>query len=129
MAKKLKAVYFCDPLGDRELERDHIEMLLEHHEIEHDPVEIAEADPMYGDQHFDVLFFDWGGMIIGCSGMIESLLREIISHATEHPSRLYVMASRFTKEAMEDALIEFGKERPANIFLSLEDAIPYLKEN
>lgn len=62
--------------------------------------------------------------------MMGSFCRQFISEARENPSKLYIMVSSFTKEAMEDALSYLDndhEERPANIFLEIEDAISVLK--
>lgn len=72
------------------------------------------------DRNCDILFFDWGGMSLGNSCM-QSFCRQILEYAENFPNRFYVMVSMFTKEAMKEAIVEFGKDKPYNIFLSVED--------
>jgi len=120
----MKFVYFCDPMGDvlKEVQeiRDEINILSGHLiDIIH-----SNTDPL-SLGNFDVLFFDWGGMSIGNS-FIEKYSRYILRHAKEHPSKFYVMTSRFTQNAMKDAIASFGSEKPANILLEIKDLIPYL---
>ena len=67
-------------------------------------------------------------MSIGNS-MLEHFCDQIIKHAIEHPSRLYIMNSVFTAEAMQDALTYFPEVKSiSNIFLNFNDALPYLKD-
>ncbi len=90
------------------------------------PIECREF-PDCLEEKFDVLFFDWGGMSLGNSCM-EHFCRYIYKHAEEHSSRFYVMVSSFTAEAMKDAIKEFGKDKPFNIFLNIEDFSIWLKK-
>ncbi len=76
--------------------------------------------PQCLEEGFDILFFDWGGMSLGNS-LMEHFCRYILEHALNNPGKFYVMVSFFTKEAMEEAIVEFGKDKPFNIFLSIED--------
>jgi len=121
-------VYFADPMGDIEDEANIIKKKLKENDICYKKFKITDSSNVFDDKYFDVLFFDWGGMSIGNS-LLETFCKQILEHAKEHPSKLYVMTSMFTEEAMKDALIDSNGEilKIANIFLSLEDAIPYLK--
>ncbi len=80
------------------------------------------------EEDYEILFFDWGGMCIGNS-LMESFCREIYKHAEDHPNRFYVMVSSFTASAMKDAISEFGKDKPFNIFLSIEELGWWLDKN
>jgi hypothetical protein len=126
-SKKLKFLYFGDMCGDLNEERDHIAEELKDNGIEVD-IDVTDMPPR--DMDYDVLFFDWGGMSVGNS-MLEHFCREFIEDAKDKPSRMYIMTSMFTTAAMEDALSYFDREldkKPANIFLTIADAIPLLKE-
>ena len=80
------------------------------------------------EQDFDVLFFDWGGLEYkGCGGLINSWERFILEEAEEHPNRYYVAVSEFTQWAFKDASGVYANH-PANLFLKLEEAVPYLSE-
>ena len=64
--------------------------------------------------------FDWGGMSIGNS-MLEHFCQYILDEAREHPSRIYIMASAFTRDAMEDLQSMMRDEKFPNIYLSIEN--------
>lgn len=114
-----KNIYICDPMGDADFETKELEIAT--------GLEITHIEnPNFEEMHFDVLFFDWGGMILGNSFM-ESFCRRILKHAEHHPSRFYVMASRFTRLAMIDAVLEFGNDKPANILLSIDELKPHIE--
>jgi len=115
----MKAIYFGDPGGDIKEERDHIINRIE--SLTGVRIEIEATDiPPFGRQ-FDILFFDWGGLSLGNS-MLEYFCREVIECAEDNPGRIFIMKSLFTKNAMDDALIEFGDNRPGNIYLTIKDA-------
>ena len=76
--------------------------------------------PQALEEEYEILFFDWGGMSLGNSCM-QHFCHQIINHALDRSGRFYVMVSAFTKEAMEEAIVEFGKDKPFNIFLSIEE--------
>jgi hypothetical protein len=125
-SNKMKAIYFCDPMGEPMEEA----LIIQHALLEHGinlKIKVVTIPPF--DTSFDICFFDWGGMSIGNS-MLEHFCRYFIDHAKEHPSNIYIMNSMFTKDAMEDALSYFNREhdeRPANIYLDIDSSIPYLK--
>jgi len=123
----MKAIYFADPFNDIEEEKITLQKKLKNAGLDLDI--ITTSNPPW-DEQFDVLFFDWGGMSVGNS-MLEHFCEHWIDDAREHPSRIYIMASMFTKNAMED--LRGYEEReieefPKNIFMSVEEAIPFLKE-
>ena len=125
----MKYLYFCDSMGEPEAEqeRDVIKDTLSENGINID-IEVIER-PTW-DQDFDVLFFDWGGMSVG-NDMMGSFCRHFVEDARNKPNRLYIMTSSFTKEAMVDALETMRgdhEEDPKNVFLTVEDAVPLLKE-
>lgn len=122
----MKAIYFCDPMGDCEKECNEIVRYLKDNNITLD-VEAQDVPKWLNEkQKFDILFFDYGGMRMGNS-MLECFCEEIIKDAENHPSRIYVMCSQFTKEAMREAKDYFSVEL-CNIFLSIDDAIESIKD-
>jgi len=74
--------------------------------------------PPFGES-YSILFFDWGGMSLGNS-LMEHFCKYIIKEAIDRPSVDYVMTSRLTKNAMEDAKSQIPNDIP-NIYLSVED--------
>lgn len=121
----MKAFYFCDPMGDWVWERREIQETIYNATKKTLEIKYTERFPLLDDTYFDVLFFDWGGMSIGNS-LLESYIRHLLKDAENHPGRFYVMTSRFTAEAMKDAMNEMV-DKPANIFLDIKGVIPYLK--
>jgi hypothetical protein len=83
--------------------------------------------PPFGRMKYDILLFDWGGASVGNS-MMDNFCRRILNEAIENPSKLYIMVSRMTADAMRDATEELG-ELPANVFLDIHDACKLLKED
>ncbi len=80
-------------------------------------------------EDYDILFFDWGGMSLGNS-MMEHFCSYIIKHASDNPSRYYVMVSTFTAYAMKDILERMDKDHiPLNVFLEIKDLAKHLKAN
>lgn len=122
----MKCIYFADCMGNLEQEKNSIQQILSDEGIDLN-IEIRDTPPFK--EYFDVLFFDWGGMSIGNS-LLEHFCGYIIDHAREHPNRVYIMTSLFTRDAMDDLREEIKyetEEFPANIFLEIEAAIPLLK--
>ena len=122
----MKALYFCDPCGNKQEEKEQILKKLHKDGIDI-KIRATNVPPHAGD--FDILFFDWGGMSMG-NDLMSSFCREWIKMAQENPSKIFVMASDFTKYAMKDALeyIENEHEKPCNIYLAVESAITPIKD-
>jgi hypothetical protein len=120
---KARAIYFADPIGDVEDERDDILDDMEEYGITMS-IETTIEPPF--SKRFDVLFFDWGGMSVG-NDMMRHFCRDIIRCADDNPGRIFVMVSTFTEEAMEDALSTFSGNKPDNIYLNIDSAITALK--
>lgn len=118
LSKFSKALYWHDPV-DEGLETDVaiIKRACKEHGLNVGKIRTTDLPPFEGFD-FDILFFDWGGMSMG-NDMLGSFCRQIIEEAENHPSKVYVMTSKFTGAAMEDALREL-KDRPFNIYLSVE---------
>lgn len=118
----MKAIYFGDPGGDIEEERDDIKKKLSLAGID---MKIQATDEPPWDDRFDVLFFDWGGLSIGNS-MMEHFCRWILDDAENNPGRVYVMVSEFTRRAMEEAQEDLV-DAPGNIYLTIFSAINALR--
>jgi len=118
--------YWGDIAGFLEEEADRIKDALEEAGIQYSRFEIKEQPQCLGER-FDVLFFDWGGMSVG-NNMLDHYCRRILQHAKDHPGRVYVMVSAMTSYAMRDALETFGSDRPANLFLEIDEALSFLKQ-
>lgn len=71
----------------------------------------------------DLFVFDWGGMSCMSFGgeILEKFSRFLVKSASENFNRKYLIFSDFSQYAVEDAIAEFGKEKPNNIFLSMDD--------
>jgi len=124
----MRYLYFADPMDDIKAEGRIISRRL--HCILGKDIKLKTTDLLPFDRtDFDVLFFDWGGMSIGNS-MSESFCREIIEHAREHPSKLYIMNSDFSRRAMVEVQSELKLEHEIfnNIFNDIDDASELLKE-
>lgn len=116
-----KVLLFADPMNPIEEELDDLNTKLMNRCILFDKIKGVDIPPFRGIENYDILFFDWGGMSIGNS-LMDHFCREIIEESKDYPNRIYVMISRFTREAMEDAINEFGQDiQTHNIFLDFED--------
>lgn len=115
-----KAIYFHDYTDTVKLELNRIKASCEEAKIYIKKLKNFDTPQCMFDEQYDILFFDWGGMSMGNS-LLESFCKEIYKLAEDNPSRWYIMVSYFTKEAMEEAIREFGNNKPFNIFMSIED--------
>jgi hypothetical protein len=127
--ERVKVIYFCDPADDMEKALCDIQNELQAAGI-HIEIELTDMPPA-DDLHYDIMFFDWGGMSFGNS-LLERFCERWIESARNKPDRIYIMTSYFTAEAMKDLRGYSDRELeefPKNIYMSIEDAIPYLKEH
>ena len=66
----------------------------------------------------DFYIFDFGGMLPGAQGLIDSQVREFIRQAENHPNALFILYSAFTgreyKNVMED---EFPELKLHNVYI------------
>lgn len=118
-----KAVYWHDFVEPEEKEQDlKIQVLnpCDEAKIHLKDIKCFDTPDCLYDESYDILFFDWGGMSLGNS-MLEHFCRYIYKHAEDNPNKLFVMVSLFTKQAMTEAIEEFGDNKPWNLFLSIED--------
>jgi len=118
---KGKVIYWCDPMGDIKEEWKGYERKLknEHNLILENKVKVMDIPPSR-ERPFDVLFFDYGGLLPGAGGLIRSNCTYIIEMAEDNSSRLFVMVSGCTKEAMKDAMEDLGKGNLSNIFMNIQ---------
>lgn len=124
----MKYLYFADLMGDIEQERKALELYLQSKVSNKIKVKSTDTPPFPGfdkERYFDVLLFDWGGMSIGNS-MLEHFCNNIFEQARENESKLFIMTSTFTEEAMQDCILEMKKEGEPinNIFLNIDRALP-----
>lgn len=127
------AVYWCDLAASERMTvedelRDIRETLEEMNVIGIDDWKVTTLPPLIGHSHelpYDILFFDWGGMSLGNS-MMEHYCRYILDEAENHPSKCYVMVSRMTEAAMQDAMGSMSTTL-ANVFLELKDFARFYK--
>jgi hypothetical protein len=130
MKDTLKVIYFHDYVDPEEEER---ELNLIQNTLKENGIilDIVATDlPPKEDEYYDIMFFDWGGMSLGNS-MLDHFCEHWIEDARNKPDRIYIMTSFFTSAAMQDALDYATRETeefPKNIFLTIDVAIPYLKE-
>jgi len=114
-----KVIYFADPMGDLDYEVRTIKRKLIQKGILFNKIKTMDTPP-FGETAYDILFFDWGGMMMGNS-LMESFCREIIKAAKDYPSKMFIMVSTFTKQAMREALEEFSaEEKLFNIYLDID---------
>ena len=88
----------------------------------------TETPPFRDKEYYDILLFDWGGAMIGNSCMRHFCI-SILEEALEKPSKVYIMSSHYTTEAMKEAQKSFKEangELPANVFLNIKDACKLL---
>ena len=127
-----KVIYFADPmfcLDIQTVEEEYTQMIapeLANFDIEFLNIK-STTDSMVLDEFCDVFFFDYGGMSLGNS-LLESFTRYVLRFALDFPNRYYVMVSRFTELAMKEALEDFGKDKPYNIFLTIESFCKVFKQ-
>jgi len=104
---KIKTAIIVDFMGSGELtDRDEI---AEHKRnytkfLKPHKAEFYRAYSPYPGEHgirdgTDLVIYDFGGMLPGCSDLLESNARELVRWAAEHPSCLVVVASKFTYQS------------------------------
>jgi hypothetical protein len=125
-----KVLYFHDFMTDEEQTQEEVRRFQRkffENGIQIDEIQTTDTPP-FGEMRYDILLFDWGGASIGNS-LMGSFCEDILNEALEKPSRLYIMVSSFTAEAMKEAYESFKEangELPANVFLSIYDACKFL---
>ena len=54
------------------------------------------------EKKYDILIFDFGGIGLGCSGLVSSLSREILKLIEDRPDTLFVAWTTFTNDYLKD---------------------------
>jgi hypothetical protein len=140
----MKALYFTDDLYNEERIREEmhnidlrLHLYLKEAEFTIDPPFVNEytIDPPFmgfgNEKYYDILFFDWGGVLDSRFSTVCNFIECIIEEAKECPSRFYVVTSQFSGLLYEFRQIvekEFNGDKPFNVFLSLDDFIEYYKK-
>jgi len=135
----MKTLYFTDYLYNEDYIQDEMDRInyqlmiplgnkdLMVTEYTHDPPFKGFAEEKY----YDVLFFDWGGVMDVCFSMVSNFIECILKEANECPNKYYVVTSSFEMLLEEfQSLVEqeFNGQKPFNIFLSVEDFVEYYKK-
>ena len=129
---KLKCIYYADYGGNPEEECDYI---IEYYQVRGFDLDILNLIAgrrlqHWQDKYFDIMFFDYGGLLPGCSSLIEHECDNVIRYAEENPSKLIVITSLFTSNMLNDRIMhgEIGllDGKPANILMKMEELIDYL---
>ena len=56
------------------------------------------------DTDWDIFVLDWGGVMPGCEGLTDSIYEHLVSLTYEHPDKLFILWSAFTKRYYLDAV-------------------------
>jgi hypothetical protein len=82
------------------------------------------------EKQYDILIFDFGGMGIGCSGMVSSLSREILKLIEDRPNTLFVAWTSFTNDYLKDECVKELGDYPNLISYDneLEELIEKIKK-
>jgi hypothetical protein len=105
----MKILYFCDPIGtftgdtvDQEIK--YCKKWLKDFIFENKKFQFKSTFDSMAiiNEQYDILIFDFGGLGIGCSGLVTSLSREILKLIEERPNTLFVAWTSFTNEYLRD---------------------------
>jgi hypothetical protein len=106
----MKILYFCDPIGtftgdtaDQEVK--YCKKWLKNFIFENKKFQFKSTFDSMAiiNEQYDILIFDFGGLGIGCSGLVDSLSREILKLIEDRPNTLFVAWTSFTNEYLKDA--------------------------
>ena len=129
----MKILYFCDPIGtftgdtaDQEVK--YCKKWLKDFIFENKKFQFKSTfDSMaIRNEQYDILIFDFGGLGIGCSGLVDSLSREILKLIEDRPNTLFVAWTSFTNEYLKDACEKELGEYP-NLVCRDTDNEPLIK--
>ena len=129
--KNKRVVYFADPMlssASESIEEEYdfvARRKFINNGFDFENVICVDITP-FGNVTYDILIFDWGGMSMGNS-LLESYCKYILDEAEDNPNTYYVMASTFTKYAMEDAMYDLKNELH-NVFLDVDSFIEFYKK-
>jgi hypothetical protein len=106
----MKILYFCDPIGTFigdtvEQEIKYCKKWLKDFIFENKKFQFKSTFNSMDiiNKQYDILIFDFGGLGIGCSGLVDSLSREILKLIEDRPNTLFVAWTSFTNEYLKDA--------------------------
>ena len=130
---RIKAMYLCDSyftgnVEAAEEEKEMLEATLRHcFGTTPSIILIGVREALDFSIKRDILLYDWGGIsALGSRDGMVSFCKTLIEEAENHPTVLFIMASRMTEWAMEDAL-EAIPHPPANVLVSIGHAVPLLR--
>ena len=128
----LKCVYFADPMGDPERECNEIVEFYKKNGFSLEIINlVGETFTHWQNTNFDILFFNYGGLLPGSGGMVDFEHDSLLKFADDTPSKLIVFVSEISVQILKCRLY-FRKERslledlPANILLEKSELIKYL---
>lgn len=104
----MKILYFADPMGTGnetfEQESKYVKRYLKEHIFEKTKFDfISTIDSMLPNTtQYDILIFDFGGIGLGCMGLVSSLSRMILKLIEDRPNTLFVAWTTFTNEYLKD---------------------------
>jgi hypothetical protein len=120
----IRVIFFCDPINDDFDNLDSIKNEFEKMAITFNSFSFKQVELPPNVQDYDILLFDGGGSSMGNSFMWD-YCNDIIDMARDNPSKIFIMQSAFTSQAMQDCLDSLNREidpKPINIFLTIQDA-------
>jgi len=134
MKKLTNVLYFHDCGDEPEPEIRQFQRKFYNKGFEVSFVDEVDVPPFKGasnEKSYDILLFDYGGMMIG-NDLMSHFCKYILREANECPNRIYIMVSTFTTEAMREAQTDFQNANegklPFNVFLSIEEACEHLNK-
>lgn len=104
----MKILYFADPIGTGnetfEQESKYVKKYLKEHIFEKIKFDfISTIDSMLPNTaQYDILIFDFGGIGLGCMGLVSSLSRMILNLIENRPNTLFIAWTTFTNEYLKD---------------------------
>jgi hypothetical protein len=104
----MKILYFGDPIGcgneDFEAESKYVKKYLKDFIFGKTKFDyVGTVDSMQPNEtSYDILIFDFGGIGLGCSGLVSSLSRMILKLIEDRPNTLFVAWTTFTNDYLKD---------------------------
>lgn len=104
----MKILYFGDPIGTgiddfdkeaKEVKRYLKELIFGKKKFDFEAT-IDSTKP--NESLYDILIFDFGGIGLGCMGLVESLSRMILKLIEERPNTLFIAWTHFTNEYLKN---------------------------
>lgn len=104
----MKILYFGDPIGcgEETFEKEalNIKRTLKMHIFKSKKFDFTSTvnSLVPIESQYDVCIFDFGGIGLGCSGLVSSLSRELLSLIEERPNTLFVAWTTFTNDYLKE---------------------------